>query len=66
MKFNCTIRMDNDAFTYNPALEVSRILKKLATDFEQGHDKGSEMHDGYLRDTNGNKVGYYIVEEDEY
>ena len=64
MKFNCTIRMDNDAFTHNPALEVSKILHKLADDVSESYPD-SDMYDGYLRDTNGNKVGYYIVEECE-
>ena len=63
MQFKCTIRMDNDAFNHNPALEVARILNKLSNDLGSDHDKGYELHDGYLIDINGNKVGYYMVED---
>ena len=68
MRFNCTIQMDNDAFMgiderANPTLEVARILHKLADEMSES-DADDTSWDGYLRDINGNKVGYYKVEED--
>ena len=60
MHFNCTIEMYNDAFAYKPSLELSIILNKLAAHLERFGDL--EPMDGYLRDTNGNKVGYYKLE----
>ena len=69
MQFNCTIQMDNDAFIgteplTHPTLEVARILNKLAKDIDGAYIDGDTSWDGYLRDINGNKVGYYKVEED--
>jgi len=70
MKFNCTIEMDNDAFIgteplTHPTLEVARILNKLSTYLDDGYTHGDTSWDGYLRDINGNKVGYYKVEGED-
>ena len=68
MKFNCTIQMDNDAFMgidegAHPTLEVARILHGLADNMCQSYPDDTSW-DGYLRDINGNKVGYYKYESD--
>ena len=55
-----TIETDNDAFKTYPDLEVARILRSLANDFERGD---LFVNDGIIRwarsihDVNGNKVG---------
>lgn len=58
MKFNCTIETDNDAFQAHPTLEVGRMLHKMADIMGQSYPDDTSW-DGYLRDINGNKVGYY-------
>ena len=68
MQFKCNIQMDNDAFIgteplTHPLLEVARILKELSKDLDDAYVDGDTSCDGYLRDINGNKVGYYKVEE---
>ncbi len=68
MQFNCNIQMDNDAFVgteplTHPLLEVSRILNKLSKNLHDAYVDGETYFDGYLRDINGNKVGYYRVEK---
>jgi hypothetical protein len=54
-----TIAMDNDAFAYSPATELSRILVTLA---------GEVATDGIsytaLRDINGNTVGYFRIDSE--
>ena len=52
-----TIKTGNAAFDDYPASEVARILRKLATDFE---DLGMP-HEQTMRDTNGNIVGGIII-----
>ena len=69
MQFNCTIQMDNDAFMgidkrAHPTLEVARILHKLADEISEA-DADDTSWDGYLRDINGNKVGYYKLEGED-
>ena len=65
MQFNCTIQMDNDAFSHDPLLETARILNELADEMSEAHADGDTSWDGYLRDTNGNKVGHYKVEGED-
>lgn len=51
-KFKIEIKMDNDAFQEDPALEVARILRELADNVERNGLGGR-----YLFDINGNMVG---------
>jgi hypothetical protein len=46
-----TIKTDNDAFADDEGREVSRILRDIAQDIEDGRTHGPCM------DANGNKVG---------
>ena len=51
MKFVINIECDNAAFAEDPEYEVSRILREVAKQVEDG------FVTIYLRDTNGNPVG---------
>lgn len=55
MKATITIRMDNAAFE-EPATELVRILRKLATKIEE-----EGLTRAPLFDINGNKVGLYKI-----
>jgi hypothetical protein len=46
-----TLDTQNAAFDAGVEKEITRILRKLANDIEQGHEKT------VLQDINGNKVG---------
>ena len=50
------INLDNSAFEENPD-EVKTILKNIGRDIEKGYCQG------ILRDTNGNNVGDFVIEE---
>lgn len=63
MKATITIQMDNDAFTWNPAEELARILRELAARVTDNTIlAGTEM---IARDINGNRVGSLVVEGDD-
>ena len=59
MTFTCEIRMDNAAFDDEPATELARIVKLVATAIEQGHIAYT------CYDINGNTVGHWAVEDDD-
>ena len=48
MNFNCTIQMDNDAFSHEPLLEAARILHELSDEMSEAHADGDLSWDGYL------------------
>ena len=60
MEFLLNVQMDNEAFAENPALELSRILMKLALRSEHWtyRKPGDE---GNVMDANGNKVGTWEI-----
>lgn len=55
MKVVINIKTDNAAFENDPEGEVKRILIQAVRDTVTGN------RDGNLRDSNGNKVGTFIV-----
>ncbi len=55
MEFEC----DNAAFGEGAELEIGRILRLAAGDVQHGPGIGPIM------DINGNKVGYWVWEQDE-
>jgi len=73
-RFRLNINTENDAFfdqdtrAYDPAPELARILRRIATALEQDprgpwHAAGA-AHGGLnqtIRDINGNDVGRYLV-----
>ena len=61
MEMTITIKMDNDAFSgEDSGNEIARILRELATDFEES-TVDTNTH-GFTFDINGNRVGTYFVE----
>lgn len=56
MTFKLQIDCDNAAFSDNPLEEVGRILKELS-------EKIDANEHGKIYDYNGNKVGFYKLEE---
>jgi hypothetical protein len=59
MKLKLEIEMDNDAFQTPPNVEIARILTKAS---ERVLNYGFTFKDKVnLMDSNGNKVGYYII-----
>ncbi|MDZ7699498.1 MAG: hypothetical protein U5R49_22025 [Deltaproteobacteria bacterium] len=57
MDFVLSMNCDNAAFE-EPAIEISRILRKVAGQVEAGHEAGRIM------DLNGNSVGEFRLQED--
>lgn len=55
--FRCDITMDNAAF--EDGVELPELLRKVAGDVEFGNQDGS------IRDSNGNRVGTWQIDEDE-
>ena len=51
--FRVKIETGNDAFAENPSIEIARLLRKIASQVEEGRLEGRVM------DINGNKVGEY-------
>ncbi|GAC1533599.1 MAG: hypothetical protein NVS3B1_27970 [Marmoricola sp.] len=62
MKFILTISTDNDAFEGESlGLEIERILREAAVPIGRGEfTRGEPLR---LRDSNGNRVGYCMLEE---
>lgn len=58
MTAQITVKMDNAAFENAAATELARILRHLAEQVEAG-----ELAPINLRDSNGNRVGEFVVEE---
>ncbi len=56
MKFIVEIEVENDAFVPDSDIEVSRILEEVNHNIKNG------FKDGYVRDINGNRVGFYKYE----
>jgi hypothetical protein len=56
-----TINTDNDAFKESEGGEVARILHEIADEFAPDYLLNPDGESGTLKDTNGNKVGEYIV-----
>ena len=52
------IKDDNAAFEAAPAQEMARILRELATSFENDGGPDIEYVTAILRDINGNTVGF--------
>lgn len=62
VRFTLTIDMDNAAFEDGPTLEVARILAALAG--RLGYDGNEWLDDeGSVRDTNGNTVGGWTIND---
>ena len=57
MEFNLRFNMDNAAFSDYPEGEISSILRKVIKQVNDGNE------DGQIRDTNGNKVGEWDINE---
>ena len=55
--FTVAFRTDNAAFADDYEAEVRRILEQVLASFTDGF--------GRLRDTNGNRVGYFAQEDDD-
>ena len=59
-KFVLEINLDNDAFVgHAQGEELAGILRKIATQLSEGVDE--DVHG--IRDSNGNSVGFYTIEE---
>jgi hypothetical protein len=56
--FELKIHTSNAAFESDVAKEIASVLRRAADDLEAGRDVV------YLRDSNGNKVGTFILTED--
>jgi len=56
VKFKLTFHCDNDAFTYNPEIEISRILLEVNYRILEGDKAGIAI------DRNGNSVGKWEIE----
>lgn len=57
MKFTAGIKMDSSAFEEQPATELARILRGIASRAASGETSG------VCRDINGNNVGTWEVSE---
>ena len=57
MEFNLRFNMENSAFSDYPEGEISSILRKVINQVNAGNE------DGQIRDTNGNKVGEWEINE---
>ncbi len=55
--FNVILSMDSEAFAINPALETSRILRRLALQVERDEFVLGDEQRWLLLDYNGNHVG---------
>ena len=66
MRFVLSFDMDNDAFNGpdNAADEVIRILHATAARVDDVARMGFEVIGGYVRDSNGNRIGEWEVTED--
>ena len=51
-----TIKFETDNAAFESDMEISRTLQKIAHEIESGYLKNS------IRDTNGNRIGYYEVD----
>jgi len=61
MNITITLNTENDAFDKSEGREVSRILHKLADEFEADYLLNPDGESGSLRDINGNTVGGYVI-----
>ena len=57
MQFTMTFKMDNAAFSDEPATEAARLLLQAAEAVEDGYESGDCI------DINGNRVGQWEVKE---
>jgi len=57
MEFKLRFNMENSAFSDYPEGEISSILRKVINQVNAGNE------DGQIRDTNGNKVGEWEINE---
>lgn len=57
MELVIRINLDNAAFHENMEFELKRIGENVASDVADGEDNGR------IKDSNGNKVGYFEVME---
>ena len=54
MKFDCIINMDNAAFAHDPHYELSRIIKRIASEVNEfAYSERTKT----IWDINGNKIG---------
>lgn len=61
VKFNC----DNAAFDENPGPEIARILRKVADQVNDGFVNIDLNNQHPIRDINGNRVGDFILIDDD-
>lgn len=59
MKFTLNVESDNAALVEGGREELARMLGDVSADITSG------MASGYLRDYNGNSVGYWELETDD-
>tara|TARA_R110002072_G_scaffold275984_1_gene437169 strand:- start:3 stop:188 length:186 start_codon:yes stop_codon:yes gene_type:complete len=58
MKFDCIINMDNDAFADDQHFELSRIIKKIASEVNEfAYSERTKT----IWDINGNKIGTWEI-----
>lgn len=55
MAFSLKIKTGNEAFADDPAIELARILRRVADRIEVGET------DGKCMDVNGNAVGAFVL-----
>ena len=64
--FSLKIETDNAAFENDTGREIARILWKLARYIENEPLRGLDHNSGKLHDINGNTVGEWRYEEEDY
>lgn len=60
MRFTLSFDMDNAAFDPRPEPEIANVLRRLA---DTVLHTGTSPEHGPIRDTNGNTIGVWIVDE---
>lgn len=65
MKFELHMSTDNDAFAQDVQGEVARILLRLSKEISTGDAELVPNQPIRLRDVNGNRVGYAILQPDD-
>ena len=60
MQFVIKINMDNDAFVCNNSDEIKYCLQQVINKMDDGNTESS----GNIKDSNGNTVGFYEVDDE--
>ena len=65
MQFTLVIDLENDAFKEVPGFEIARIMNRLGSRLVDHPDLMSTgaTHQGSVHDKNGNRVGFWQVQE---